>query len=62
MLEVQQREMLTYEEQVRALSDDLKLERQTNEEKAEVQHRTFDALNKLESEKAKADEELEDLK
>ena len=52
MLDIQQKEVQVYQDQVSALTADLETQRNTNDEKSQIQQRVFDALNKAESEKA----------
>ena len=62
MLEDQQKEMKNYQEQISVLTRDLESQRLSNEEKSLIQNRAFDALKQLGNEKAKADDELSELK
>ena len=48
--------MHTYQDQISVLTEDLKEQRLSNEEKSEIQHRAFDALKQLETEKAQVDD------
>ena len=58
MLEAQQKEMQTYQDQISLLSKDLEGQQQVNAERQEVQHRAFEALKTLEAAKAQVDDEL----
>ena len=62
MLEIQQKEMLNYQSQIAVLTSDLESQRLANEEKSLIQHRAFDALEKLEAQKAQIDDELAEAK
>ena len=44
--------MHAYQDKISVLTEDLKEQRLSNEEKSEIQHRSFDTLKQLETEKA----------
>ena len=62
MLEAQQQEMLGYQEQINLLNQELEAQKKTAEERSVVNHRCFDEIKRLETEKAKADDQIEEMK
>ena len=62
MLEAQQQEMLGYQEQINLLNQELDAQKKTAEERSVVNHRCFDEIKRLETEKAKADDQIEEMK
>lgn len=62
MLETQQKELLSYKDQISELTNDLELERVTNVQKTEAQNKIFDALKQIEEEKAAILVKFEDFK
>ena len=62
MLEAQQQEMQGYQEQINLLNEELDAQKKMAEDRGVVNHRCFDEIKRLETEKARVDDELEELR
>ena len=62
MLEAQQREMQGYQEQISLLNAELDAQKKSAEDRGVVNHRCFEEIKRLETDKARVDDELEELK